>query len=303
MQTSPARSQILAIRRRRTAPYAFTLIEVLVVVAIIALLVAILLPALGRARDQARIVQCSTNLRTCGQGIFFYGQANNDSLCGSNWGPSIHKYVQKFSAKGAKLTEYGMADAMTVEFYMCPTDPIYHTSSSLATRENGNCVRRTYALSYAINNSLLYLPDAAKVDAILTTTGNGIQDWSQFKSLRVNGCDGDRQYIQLNMRQLGSLKRARSTVMLFDAGDDDMSAPGDWDFDQAKHDVVNLQVHHKYGNNFLFSDGHVEFKKIAMGAYQHGIPPFPWSWVPLEGWKITRQTNKYNPYKQDYTKF
>jgi prepilin-type N-terminal cleavage/methylation domain-containing protein/prepilin-type processing-associated H-X9-DG protein len=51
---------------------AFTLIEVLVVVAIIALLVAILLPALARVRDQARSVVCRSNVRQLMNGMFLY---------------------------------------------------------------------------------------------------------------------------------------------------------------------------------------------------------------------------------------
>src|SRR5436309_13918770 len=69
--------------QRRGSSKGFTLVELLVVIGIIGLLVAILMPALSRARKEAQAVQCASNLKQIGYSISIYMTQNKGYI--SRW--------------------------------------------------------------------------------------------------------------------------------------------------------------------------------------------------------------------------
>jgi len=98
------------LRDKRSQLSAFTLIELLVVVAIIALLLSILLPSLGQAREQTKAVKCLANLKSFAQGVTVYASSERDMLPGR-----LHQAVYKNQTLDA-YQEYGVSNKAYAEY-------------------------------------------------------------------------------------------------------------------------------------------------------------------------------------------
>jgi prepilin-type N-terminal cleavage/methylation domain-containing protein len=87
------RLAILDVRSTRSAGSAFTLIELLVVISIIAMLVAILLPALQKSRTRAQLTSATSSARQIMQALHTYGTDNRESLPWASMDPQDDQFA------------------------------------------------------------------------------------------------------------------------------------------------------------------------------------------------------------------
>ena len=122
---------------------AFTLVELLVVIAIIAILIALLLPAVQMAREAARRAQCLNNTKQIGIALHNFHEVNGsfptggNSSGGAGWATYILPFMEYgsvfdqlhiterfYSPSDAFLHNYTFLDNLVVENFVCPSSPL-----------------------------------------------------------------------------------------------------------------------------------------------------------------------------------
>ena len=104
--------------RRDRPPRAFTLVELLVVIGIVALLISILMPALSAARERASRTKCLANLRTLGQAMVMYASDSRSWLPNANPKGDTNNY----DGTNAVLTALNRDYIRSPAVFHCPSD-------------------------------------------------------------------------------------------------------------------------------------------------------------------------------------
>jgi prepilin-type N-terminal cleavage/methylation domain-containing protein/prepilin-type processing-associated H-X9-DG protein len=137
-------------RKAKAIPNAFTLIELLVVIAIIAILAALLLPALARSKDNARTVQCVSNQRQLLTASFLY-IGDNSSLF--PWTFTLTGNQVKTTDWQVYLQPYGASQALL----LCPVRPVkngkFDDAGTIGVAPDGETIYNSSGLygDYAAN--------------------------------------------------------------------------------------------------------------------------------------------------------
>ncbi len=157
----------------------FTLIELLVVIAIIAILAAMLLPALGKAKQRALTTACQNNLRQIGIGMKMYGDDNKSyPLAGGgiswpnrSWMEQLYPYVP------------------TTNVMHCPTDRL-----SIFSYFYGIRAPYVASKSIAVVSTLIQYPTAYVLAGDTTTakagSGQLLESWDSDRDDATQNCVG-----------------------------------------------------------------------------------------------------------------
>jgi len=212
----------------RQVSFAFTLIELLVVVSIIALLVSILMPALGKARESAKKTMCLSNLKNAYVALEMYAINNNDiampvRVCVNDYPRLWVDLISLYIDQDENSILYASAPQIPKNtLIVCPANIMMRTQSTI------------YAVGYAMN-------------------ANRGLDW------RYCGSDGDN----CKVIKQSTIPSPSSKIVLSDSysfWDSTVSFRTiSWFTDLAYPGVnycVGLNIHKDDGANFLWQDGH-----------------------------------------------
>ncbi|GMV97199.1 MAG: hypothetical protein AMXMBFR83_15580 [Phycisphaerae bacterium] len=255
-------------RRRRTA---FTLIEVLVVVAIIALLVAVLLPSLAQAKRQAQGVQCLSQLRQIGQAMGFYGVDSRNYLP-----PFVHPIRYRFKNNSGEAWDPYWFEylpfkylANQVEIVKCPTDdPTVAQRRGRTGYPELSAGARKITFSYAMNDELptprvpTYLALATGLASTAPLREVDLQRYSPTLISRIKR-PGDTDYLLETAQH--NLLSGNSTLMQY----------------RLDHGGAKNSLGQRDRMNLLYADTHGasrDIKTMWMGDFPTGLPAASNTW-------------------------